>query len=146
MPSSESSVSSTPVSLGGTSRGRPPERSTARTYIAGTSAASSSHAPNRAGVTYVVMPTTGLATLEQPLAFPARHRRVEEPLLDARVVQVVLDDVVAEYVTRHRAHLERGDRLAQRRRKPLRVRLVGVALERRARVEPRGDAVQPCRD
>ena len=54
-PSSASSVSSH-AAPGGTSSGAPPARSTARTYVAGTSAASSSHAPHAAGVRYVVMP------------------------------------------------------------------------------------------
>src|SRR5438045_8593356 len=112
--------------------------------MAGTSAASSSHAPKCAGVTYVVIPTTGLATLEQPLAFPARHDAVEQPLLDAGVVQVMLDDFFAERLACHRPRLERRHRFAQRRRKPLGVRLVRVPLEGRSGLEPLGNAVQSC--
>src|SRR5580765_3743367 len=95
-PSSASSVSSTPSSLGGTSSGRAPARSTAWTYANGMSAASSDHAPHFAGSTYVVMPTTGLATLEHPLPLVTRDHLVEQLLLGARVVQVVVDDLVAE--------------------------------------------------
>src|SRR3954464_14498196 len=92
------------------------------------------------------MPTRGRApsaTLEQPLALVAGDDLVEQPLLRARVVEVVVDDVVAERAPRERSLLERRDRLAQRRREPLRVRLVGVALERRRRLEPLLDPVDP---
>ena len=56
-------------------------------------------------------------------------------LLRARVVQVVVDDLVAERLPRHRAVLERGDRLTQRVWETLRVRLVGVAFEWRRQLE-----------
>src|SRR5256714_8504517 len=143
-PSRAASVSSTPPSLGGTSRARPPAASTACTYVAGTRTASSSQAPNRARVRYVVTPTTGraLATLEHPLALVARDDLVEEPLLDARVVEVVVDHVVSERGARERPLLEGGRRLAQRRGEPLRARLVRVAVGRRRQLELLLDPVQ----
>ena len=95
------------------------------------SAASSSQAPHLAGVTYVVIPMSGLATFEQALPLVAGHDLVEQPLLGARVIQVVVDNVVAQRRTRDRPTLERFDRFPQRRRKPIRIRLVRVALERR---------------
>ena len=58
------------------------------------------------------MPTTGLPSLEQPLPFLARDGLIEQPLFDSRVVQVVIDDLVAECRARHRPLLERVDRLA----------------------------------
>src|SRR5438105_8492897 len=92
------------------------------------------------------MPMTGLATLVQPLAFVARDDLVEQTLLRTRVVEVVVDDVVAERRAGHRSLLERVGRLTERRGKALRVRLVRVALERRRQLEPLLDAVEPRRD
>src|SRR5579862_490332 len=86
------------------------------------------------------------ATLEQPLALPGRDDAVEQPLLGPAVVQVVLDDGVAEGLTCDVPRLERRDRLAKRRREPLRIRLVRVALERRRQLEGLLDAVQPGGD
>src|SRR3989440_5134479 len=99
------------------------------------SAASRFQYPQRASVTYVVIPTTGLATLEHPLPLVARHGLVEQLLLGARVVEVMVDDLVAEQRARDRALLEARDRLAQRVRETLRVGDVRVALERRAELE-----------
>src|SRR5205814_8078772 len=99
------------------------------------SAASRFQYPQCASVTYVVMPTTGLATLEHPLPLVAGHGLVEQLLLGACVVQIVVDDLVAEQRARNRALLEAHDRLAQRVRKALRVRYVRVALERRPELE-----------
>ena len=60
------------------------------------------------------MPITGfLATLVHPFPLVARDYLVEEPLLGAGVVQVVVDDVVAQCAPCERALLERRDRLAQ---------------------------------
>jgi hypothetical protein len=42
------------------------------------------------------MPTTGLSTLEEPLALVAGDDTVKECLLGAGVIQIVVDDVVAE--------------------------------------------------
>ena len=76
-----------------------------------------------------------LAAFIHALALVAGDRLVEEALLRARVVQVVVDDVVAEGGARHRPLLERRDRLAQRVGEALGVGLVGVALERRRQLE-----------
>ena len=59
-PSSASSVSSIPSSLGGTSSARPPARSIACTYASGMTAAGTSQTPQRtSGSAYAVMPMTG---------------------------------------------------------------------------------------
>src|SRR5215471_4744489 len=110
------------------------------------SAASSSQCPHAARSTYVVIPTTGLATLEHPLALVAGHSLVEEPLLGARIGEVVVHHVVAEERTRDGSLFEPGDRVAQGMWKPLDVGLVGIALERRPELEPVLDTVEPCRE
>src|SRR5918994_7433584 len=92
------------------------------------------------------MPIRGLATLEQSLPFVARHDLVEDPLLGVRVVEVVVDDVVAERAAGEGALLERADRLAQRVREALGIRLVRVALEPRRWLEPALEAVEPGGD
>src|SRR5262249_57750768 len=92
-----------------------------------------------AGLT-TVSPT--LATLEQPLAFPAGDDLVEEALFDASVVEVVLDDIVPEGRAREAPLLQRVDRVAQRRREALRVGLVRVPLERVGCLQLLLDAVQ----
>src|SRR5438132_3720917 len=79
--------------------------------------------------------TAKLATLEEPLPLVAGDDLVEQPLLRAPVVEVVVDDLVAERRTCHRPRLQRRDGLAQRRREPLRVGLVRVPLERRRELE-----------
>ena len=66
------------------------------------------------------MPTTGLATLVQPLPLPRRDDPVEERLLGARIVEVVIDDVVAERNSGHPAMIESRYGLAQRRREAIR--------------------------
>src|SRR6202035_4375176 len=99
------------------------------------SAASSFQWPQDAGSTYVVMPTTGLATLEHPLSLVRRHDLVEKPLLGARVVEIVVDDLVPEQRARHRPALEALDRLAQGAGETLDVGLVRIALERRPELE-----------
>src|SRR3954451_11572842 len=107
------------------------------------SAASMSHAPHFAGSTYVVIPTRGLATLEHPLALVARHDLVEQLLLCARVVEVVVDDLVTEQLPRDGATLELADRVAQRVRETLRIGFVCIALERRLELELLPNAVEP---
>src|SRR5438552_16205211 len=95
-------------------------------------AAGSLQAPHAAGSTYVVMPTTGLATLVHPLALVIRHDGIEQPLLRTRVVQVMVDHLVAEQRACDRPALEPVDRFAERVREALDVGgLVRVALERR---------------
>src|SRR5438874_985159 len=76
------------------------------------------------------MPMSGfLATLEHALALVAGHRLVVELLLGARVVEVVVDHLVAEQLAGDGARLEPPDRLTQRVREALGVGGVGVALE-----------------
>src|SRR5947209_2929788 len=106
------------------------------------SAASSVQLPQDASSTYVVMPTSGLATLEHPLPLVTRHDLVEETLLGACVVQIVIDHLVAEQRARDRTALEPGDRLAQRVREALDIGLVGIPLERRPEFELLLDAVK----
>src|SRR3954465_1914371 len=101
-----------------------------------------SHTPHFAGVRYVVIPTKGLPTLEEPLALPVGDDGVEELLLDARVVQVMVDDLIAERGTCHATFLQRGRRLAQRRREALRIRLVRVPLDRGRQLETALDPVE----
>src|SRR5947208_11923553 len=88
------------------------------------------------------MPTTGLATFEQPLSFVTGYGLVEQPLLDAAVVEVVLDDLRAESVACNRSRSERIDRLPERRWEPLRPRLVRVPFERRRQLEPLVEPMQ----
>ena len=136
IPSSASSVSSIPSSLGGTSSARPPADSIARTYASGITAAGTSQTPQRTlGSAYAVIPITGrLATLEEPLPLVPGHDAVEQVLLGARVVEVVVDHLVAE-APRAIEPLERRDRLAQGVREAVGVGFVGVALERRRQLE-----------
>src|SRR5258705_11741684 len=88
------------------------------------------------------MPTTGLATLEHPLPLVLRHHLVEQTLLCARVVQVMVDHLVAEQRSSDRPALEPRDRLAHRRREALDVGLVRVPLERRPELEALLDPVE----
>src|SRR5688572_14296206 len=95
-----------------------------------------SQTPQRTlGSAYAVMPITGLATLEEPLPLVARDGAVEQLLLGSRVVEVVVDHLVAERGPPHAGRLQRRDRLAERVREPLCVRLVRVSLERRRELE-----------
>src|ERR1043166_8170074 len=86
------------------------------------------------------------ATLEHPLALVARDDLVEEALLGARVVEVVVDDLVAEKPARDLATLELPGRVAERVREAGHVRRVGVPLEGRPELEPFLDPVQPRRE
>src|SRR4029078_6642442 len=84
--------------------------------------------------------------LEIAPSLPVGDVPIEEPLLGARIVDVVVDDLVAERRSRDRPLLERGDPFAHRARKPLCARLVGVPLERRREPELVLDPVEPGRD
>src|SRR5215211_855815 len=97
-------------------------------------------------MTYVVMPTSGLPTLEQALALVAGPDLGEQSLLRPRVVEGVVDDVVAERCARDRSLLERLERLAQRLRELLRVRLVRVSLQRLRQLEALLGRRAACRD
>src|SRR6476661_4869809 len=88
------------------------------------------------------MPTTGLPTLVHPLALVVRHDGVEQPLLRTRVVQVMVDRLVAEQRACDRPAFKLLDRLAQSVREPLDVGLVRVALERGPKLELLLDPVQ----
>src|SRR6478752_8539787 len=92
------------------------------------------------------MPMTGLATLEQTLPLVGRHDLVEEALLGARVIQIVVDDIVAQSRPRHRSSLELSDCLAQRRWEALRIRFVGVPFQSGRKLEPLLNPVQAGRD
>ena len=84
------------------------------------------------------------ARSKHPLALVAGDDLVEEALLGARVVQVVVDDLVAERLAGDRAE-PRAPSIASRSvcGKRFGVRLVGVALERRRQLELVLDPVQP---
>src|SRR3954468_17098440 len=95
------------------------------------------------------MPTTGCelsATFIQTLPLPVRHDAVEQLLLCAGVVEVVVDDVVTQCLTRDRAFLQRGYAFPQARREALRVRDIRVPLERRRQLEPVLDPVETRSD
>src|SRR5262245_53089746 len=61
----------------------------------------------------------GLATLEHPFPLVVRDHLVEQELLGSGVVQVVIDDVVAEGGACQGPGLERRDRLTERGREAL---------------------------
>src|SRR5688500_17218140 len=104
------------------------------------SAAGASHTPQRACSAYAVMPMTGrtgLASLEEALPLVAGDGLVKEPLLRLRVVQVVVDDLVAERLTCHRTSLELVNGLTKRRRNARQIGIrIRVALEHRRRLNP----------
>src|SRR5687768_9417038 len=110
------------------------------------SAAGASHTPQRACSAYAVMPMTGrtgLASLEEALPLVAGDGSVKEPLLRLRVVQVVVDDFVAERFACHRTSLELVNGLAKRRRNARQIGIrVRVALEHRRRLDPVLEPVQ----
>src|SRR6187402_2462431 len=84
---------------------------------------------------------TGSGALGIALAFPVGDVPIEEPLLGTRVVEVVVDDLVAEGLAGDRAALERVDRVPHRAREPVGARLVGVSLERGREAQPPFDPV-----
>src|SRR5437762_14318099 len=92
------------------------------------SSAASRPIPPAAPVMTATLPSS-LPTLEEALALVVGHDLVEQRLLGAGVVEVVVDHVVAERGAGHRPPLEVADRLPERAREPLHVRLISVALE-----------------
>ncbi len=92
-----------------------------------------------ASVRYVVMPIRGLATFEESLPLVAGDDAIEQLLLGAPVVQVVVDDVVAERGSRKRSlpRVPRSPRAAS----------TGTAARRRRTRSPRapGRARAPAR-
>src|SRR5260370_1935297 len=101
--------------------------------------------PRAAPVMTATFPSS-LPTLEEPLPLIRRDDLVEQRLLRARVVQVVVDHVLAERGARHLAFLQRRDRVAQRVRESLDVGLVGVALELRRQRQLLLDPAQARRE
>src|SRR5579864_4261288 len=73
------------------------------------------------------------SALEEAFAFVAGDHLVEERLLGARVVQIVVDDVGTKGGASDRSVLERADRLVQGVWKALDVGFVRVAGEHRRR-------------
>src|ERR1044072_2591796 len=98
----------------------------AHTGVSSTSSEPETTTSNARFARSVVVPSD---PLEVPLPFPVRDETVKERLLGARVVEVVVDDLVAERAAGHRPGLERGDCVPHRRWEPLRVGLVRVALQ-----------------
>src|SRR3954471_6009097 len=84
--------------------------------------------------------------LETTDPLPIGDRRIEGLELDARVVQVVLDDRVAEGLLRHGRVGEQLGGVAEVRWNAWGIGAVGVALEDRLELELVLDAVQPARD
>src|SRR2546421_2000544 len=76
--------------------------------------------PPAAPVMTATLPSS-LPTLEEPFAFVRRDDLVENRLLRACVVQVVVDHVLAECRPRHLAVVQLGDGVAQRMWKALHV-------------------------
>src|ERR671923_2158481 len=90
---------------------------------------------------------TRLASLEEPLSFVAGDRLVKEPLFRPRVIQIVVDDVVAEGLTCHRTALELLDRLSKRRGYPRQALVrISVPLEHWRGLDRVLEPVQACRD
>src|SRR5919198_3540893 len=84
-----------------------------------------------------------LTTLEKSLPLVAGHRLIEQPLFSSGVVEVVVDDLVAERRPCHGRALELVDRLAQRRGNASEALVcVRVALEHRRRLAPVLDSLQ----
>src|SRR5215213_6324694 len=114
----------------------------------GARAASARNAPpGRPGSTSARRGLEPSAALQVALALPVVHDGVVELLLDARGVEVVVDDVLAEDSDRGLRALELPDRLVQRSRHPRHAgRDVAVALELRLELELVLDPVQPRAD
>src|SRR2546423_11133009 len=81
--------------------------------------------PPAAPVITATLPSN-LATFEKPLALVGRDDLVEQRLLGARVVEVVVDHVFTECGACHLAALEGADRISKRVWKALDVRLVSI--------------------
>src|SRR5260370_279454 len=104
---------------------RPTSATQTRAPAAENRIAASRPMPPAAPVMTATFPSS-LPTLEEPLPLIRRDDLVEQRLLRARVVQVVVDHVLAERGARHLAFLQRRDRVAQRVRESLDV---GLAVE-----------------
>src|ERR1700730_12953833 len=82
------------------------------------------------------------AALEDPFALVAGDHLVELRLLCARVVEVVVDHIVAKSLPRHRPLLQRSDGITQCVRESLHIRFVSIACERGPKLELLLDAVE----
>src|SRR5215217_8012932 len=120
--------------------------------MAGRKLARTSHTPVCACCRYVVKPMTGRADVKPPerpgiwgfsrlLAlkleplkathpFPVGHRRIERGQFHTRIVEVVLDDVVAERLTRDLRFSEQRGGLGERGGQSLRAAGICIALQR----------------
>src|SRR6478735_12272834 len=87
-----------------------------------------------------------LEPLKTAHPFPVGHCAVERSQLDARIVQIMLDDIVAEGLMRHLGLAEQRRRFRQGGRQPFRPAGIGVALQRFRQFQLPLDAVQPARD
>src|SRR6188472_3971002 len=112
----------------------------------GVSATSSDAETTTSNARFAVGAATRSDALEIAPSFPVGDVPIEEPLLGARIVEVVVDDLVAERGPGDRPLLERGDRVSHRAREPLGTRLVGVSLERGREPELVLDPVEARRD
>src|SRR6266542_2044467 len=84
-----------------------------------------------------------LASLEEARLLPVRHGLVELPLLRAKEMDVVVHELLAEYLTRKGARREPVGRVPQALRNPgERLGRVGVPLKDRRRLGAARDAVQ----
>src|SRR5262245_14659008 len=79
---------------------------------------------------------------EATVELPVGDGGLEGALLEARRVQVVVDDLVAERLARERRRLQAADRLVQAGRDARQVGVVRVARERRPELQPAVDAVE----
>src|SRR6185503_18407663 len=84
----------------------------------------------------------GSEPFEATVQLPVGDGGLEGALLEARRVQVVVDDLVAERLARERRRLEAADGLVQARRHARQVGVVRVAFERRTQLELAVDPVQ----
>src|SRR5690349_19392734 len=90
----------------------------------------------------LVVAMSGSESFEATHALPVGDGRVVGRELDARVVEVVLDDLVAERLARHGGLREQVGGLSQGRRHACDVALVGVPDEQVLGLELLLDAVQ----
>src|SRR5260221_4195465 len=100
--------------------------------------------PPAAPVITATLPSS-LPTLEEPRALVVGHDFVEHRLFSLRVVEIVIDHVVAERLPRHLSVLQLCDGFAHRVRKPFDVGLVCVAFELGRQLELLLDAMEARR-
>src|SRR6478735_3131262 len=118
-------------------------RTTAQT---GASATSSDAEIATSKARFAAGAATGSGALEVALSFPVGDVPIEQPLLGARVVEVVVDDLVAERGAGDGALFQRVDRVEHRAREAVGARLVRVSLECGREPQLVLDPVEPGRD